>query len=297
LADAGEEINSNMSDGSVRVINREILGLEGTDNLITQIIPSFPVINLASFQPGHANNAFTFGAVAQTTGRLGIFAAEKNNVERAVIMLLPQNERPDGVLICITQGFGQAARQLNPLGWGNPLSYEFVHFALLKHVINRWGLQTLASRRNLAFMYILRARGNELGPFAHDGPFLQFVLEEINGLTNDAFSYDQCEAFTFSSGIYEFNTFLAAAAGSVNINAVYAIDPVRSIAPQNPNGGRRRMYASGTAGGFLPGFEPMPLQRWRNEDAYDTPARNDVFNYLHNRCMPWYVLYLALQQP
>jgi hypothetical protein len=274
-----------------------MLGLDGTNNLIDQIIPGFPVINLATFQPGHPNNVFSFGNVPLSSGRLGLFAAEKNGVERVVIMLMPPAQRADGVLICITQGFGQAARQLNPLGWANPLSHDFVHFALLKHVINRWGLQMLASRRNLALMYILRARGNELGPFAHDGPFLRFVLEEINGLTNDAFSYEQCEAFTFSSGIYDFDTFLAAASGSVNINAVYAIDPARSIAPQNPNGGRRRMFASGAAGGIRPGFEPMGMHRWRNEDAYNTPAQRDAFNYLHNRCMPWYTLYLALQSP
>jgi hypothetical protein len=233
--------------------------MDGTDNLVNQIIPAIGTINVAAVRPGNVGNVLTFGYAAQTTGRLGIFAAEKDSVERAVIMLLPPGIS-DGVLICITQGFGQAADKLNPLGWSNPLSPQFVNFALLKHVINRWGAQMLASRRNLALMYVLRAQGsNELGPFAHDGAFLSFVLGEIAGLTNNAFSYNSCEAFTFSSGIYEFNNFISAAQGSVNINAVYTIDPVHSIAANMPSGARRKQYASGTAGGLVGGFEHLPL--------------------------------------
>jgi len=281
---------------SVRPINQQIIGMTSDDNLINQTIPAIGLINIAGFRPGDASNTLTFTFAPQTSGRLGIFAAEKDGVERAVIMLLPQ-ATPDGVVICITQGFGQAADKLNPLGWSDPLSPQFVNFALLKHVINRWGAQTLAaSRRNMALMYILRAQSsNELGPFAHDGPFLDFVLGEIVGLTNNAFSYDNCEAFTFSSGIYEFNNFITAVQGSVNINAVYTIDPVRSIPATVPSGARRKQYASGQAGGLAPGFEHMPLGRWRNEDQFASSARIGAFEYLHNRCMPLYVLYLALQ--
>lgn len=283
---------------SVRPINREILGMDGTDNLINQIIPAIGTINVAGFRPGDAGNVLTFGYAPQTTGRLGIFAAEKDGEERAVIMLLPQGRKPDGVLICITQGFGQAADRLNPLGWSNPLSVPFVNFALQKHVINRYGAQMLASGRNLALMYILRARSsNELGPFARDGHFLRFVLGEISSQTADSFLFDDCEAFTFSSGIFEFNSFVAAASGSVNIRAVYAIDPVHSTAAAAPGGARRKQYASGTAGGLVPGFEHLPLRRWANEDEFASNTRIGSFEYLHNRCMPLYVLYLGLQTP
>jgi hypothetical protein len=145
-------------------------------------------------------------------------------------------------------------------------------------------------------MYILRAQGsNELGPFAHDGPFLNFVLSEIQSQTNNAFSFNTCEAFTFSSGIYEFNNFIAAAQGSVNITGVYTIDPVHSIAATTPSGATRKQYASGTAGGLVGGFEHLPLARWRNEDEFASSNRIGAFEYLHNRCMPLYVLYLALQ--
>ena len=282
---------------SVRPINQELLGTNSSSNLIEQIIPQFSGIDLSTFRTGDRTNVFRFTPVPQAVGRLGIFAAEKDGVERAVIMLLPQNVRADGILICITQGFQQASATLEPLGWADPLSYKHVHFALLKHVINRWGLQTLAARKNLGLMYILRARGKELGPFAADGPFLRFVLEEIRSLTNDSFSHDVCEAFTFSSGIHDFNPFLKAAAGQVNIRSVYAIDPVHSMVPVNPSGGRVKVYSSGTAGVIGAASEPMVLERWQNEAAYNTPERNDKFMYLHNRCMPWYVLGVALGTP
>ncbi|MEO7673480.1 MAG: hypothetical protein ABIU09_05315 [Pyrinomonadaceae bacterium] len=282
---------------SVRPINQLILGMDGTDNLIDQIIPAIGTIDIATYRAGDSSNVLSFGYAPQTSGRLGIFAAEKDGSERAVIMLLPQG-RPDGVLICITQGFAQAADRLNPLGWSNPLSVPFVNFALLKHVINRYGPQMLASGRNLALMYILRAGGaNELGPFARDGAFLRFTLGEIAGLTNNAFSFDTCEAFTFSSGIYDFNTFLSAVSGSVNIRATYSIDPSHSVAAATPSGGRRKQYASGTAGPLLPGFEHLPLARWVNEDEFSTSTRIGRFEYLHNRCMPLYTLNLGLRTP
>ncbi|HTH36570.1 MAG TPA: hypothetical protein VL572_01310 [Pyrinomonadaceae bacterium] len=279
---------------SVRPFNTQIIGMSRPDNLIPQIIPAIGKINTADFRPGDRANVLTFGFASQTTARLGIFVAEKDGVERIVIMLLPATGRPDNVLICITQGFGQAAANLNPLGWHNPLSAPFANFALLKHVINRWGPQMLAAGRNQALFYILRAGGsNELGPFARDGAFLQFVLGEIASQTNNSFSFDSCEAFTFSSGIYEFNNFITASAGNVNYRALYAIDPVRSTFMAGASASRRKHYASGTAGALVAGFEPMPLERWRNEDQYASQSR-DVFQYLHNRCMPQYVLNLAL---
>src|SRR5688572_3096194 len=132
-----------MSEATVRPINKEILGMEGTDNLILQTIPSISIINRATFLAGDKNNVFSYNVAPGKTGRLGIFAAKKNNVERAVMVLLPVNTKPDGILICITHGFAQASAVLDKLGWGNPLSPEAVKFALLKHIVNRWGAQML----------------------------------------------------------------------------------------------------------------------------------------------------------
>lgn len=283
---------------TVRPINQEILGMSGTNNLINQTIPGIGLINIPSFRPGQRNNAFSFGFAPMTSGRLGLFAAGKNNSERVVIVLLPQNATPDGLLICITQGFGQAADRLIPMGWSNPLSKPFVEFALLKHVINRWGAQMLASPKNLALIYILRAAGShELGPFTRDGDFFYEVMSQISSLTNNSFPYNTAEAFTFSSGISDFNNFIGPVSRNININAVYSIDPAHSLPIANPSGGIRKQYASGTAGGILHGFEPMELQRWTNESEYASHRTIGRFEYLHNRCLPLYTLHLALSTP
>lgn len=283
---------------TVRPINREILGMEGTDNLIVQTIPGISTINPASFRAGQRNNVFSYGYAPLTYGRLGIFAAAKNNSERVVMVLLPQNTTPDGLLICITQGFGQAADRLIPMGWSNPLSKPFVEFALLKHVINRWGAQMLASPKNLALIYILRAAGaNELGPFTRDGDFFYEVMSQISAQTNNSFPYNTAEAFTFSSGISDFNNFIGPVSQNINISAVYSIDPAHSLPIANPSGGIRKQYASGTAGGILHGFEPMVLGRWVNESEYASHRTIGQFEYLHNHCLPRYTLHLALSTP
>lgn len=292
-----------MSETSVRPINKEILGMEGNDNLIQQTVPAISVINTGLFRAGDKTNVLSFNNSPQTVGRLGIFAAKKNNVERAVIMLLPKSGKPDGVLICVTQKF-QQSKALQAFKWENPLLPEFVHFALLKHVINRWGAQMLAAQRNLALVYILRAKGaSELGPFTSDGKFFVDVIKQIAELTNNAFSTEKAEAFTFSSGIFDFNNFILAVGKHLPINAVYSIDPSSSLFAANPSGGRIKQYASGAVGGFLPGFEPMPLERWVNENTYENiplearsnPRNDHIKQYLHNHTMPTYSLYLALK--
>jgi hypothetical protein len=285
----------------VRAINQEILGMVGTDNLIQQIIPPIMLIASATFRPGVQGNQPNFLTAAGTVGRLGIFAARNGNSERAVILLLPPTGTPDRVNICITQGFAQATANLDPLGWSNPLSPPFIQFVLLKHVINRWGAQTLASKKQMAFLYIVRAKGaNELGPFANDGPFVRQVLAELVALTNNAFSFDHVEAFSFSSGISEFNVFLRSLTGQLSVEAVYSIDPNPAITAAAPQGAVRKQFLSGQTfrGVVPPGFEFMPEGRWGNEPAFPTRntfPRPTLFNYLHNHCMPLYALHLGIQ--
>lgn len=294
-----------MSDTSVRPINKEILGIEGENNLILQTVPGLSVINTGLFRAGDKSDIISYSNSPQTVGRLGIFAAKKNEVERAVIMMLPKTGKPDGVLICLTQQF-QQSKALQAFDWANPLSPAFVHFALLKHVINRWGAQLLASQRNLALAYILRAKGsNELGPFKGDGKFFADVIKQIAELTNNAFTPEKAEAFTFSSGIYDFNNFVLSVSKHLPISAVYNIDPANSLSASSPSGGRIKQFASGAVGGFLPGFEPMPLERWVNESTYGSlpeelrlkpnPQHGAIRQYLHNHTMPSYCLYLALK--
>ena len=286
---------------AVRPINRQILDLDGTDNLIPQIIPSIMTIDRGSFLPGVLSNRPQFVPAPNTVGRLGIFAARKGNSERAVILLLPETGTPDRINICITQGFAQATADLDRLGWSNPLSRPFLEFVLLKHVINRWGAQTLASKKSMAFLYIVRAKSpNELGPFLNDGPFVLQVLNELVSLTNNAFSFDHVEAFTFSSGISEFNVFLQSISGQLNVEAVYNTDPAPAIPALAPPGAVRKQFLSGqTFRGATPaGFEFMPESRWANEPEFS--RRNllpqpSIFNYLHNRCIPLYTMHLGIE--
>ncbi|HME35408.1 MAG TPA: hypothetical protein VKF84_09225 [Candidatus Sulfotelmatobacter sp.] len=282
---------------SVRSINQEILGMDGPNHLISQILPSIAVINPSSYRLHALNNRLTFSSVGTSSGRLGIFAAQKGSQQRAVILLLPPAGTPDRLLICITQGFAQASRNLEPLGWSNPLSPAFIKFVLLKHVINRFGAQTLAASDDTALLYIVRARGNELGPFAHDGPFVEEALTQLVALTGNAFSFDHVEAFTFSSGVSDFNVFIPSVSSILNIEAVYGIDPAQAVPIARPGDAIRKQYLSGQTGGPAAGFEYLGLDSWINEWRY--PDRTTFpdpwpFNYLHNHVMPSYILNLAL---
>jgi peptidoglycan hydrolase-like protein with peptidoglycan-binding domain len=286
-------------DPAVRVITDQILGtFPATNNLISQIIPPLTVIDESSFRPGDQTNEPQFRVFAPTGGRLAIFAAKKNNVERALILLLPPNGIAGQLLICVTQGFAQANEKgaLDLLGWSNPLSPPFIQFVLLKHVINRWGAQTLAGKKNMGFLYIVRAKdAKELGPFTNDGAFVVQCLTEMASLTNGAFSFDKVEGMTFSSGIGEFNVFMASLAGKLNVGAVYNIDPANALAAAIPPGGVRKQFLSGQTGGPRSGFEFMPLKRWKNEPLFPTTKVFSQFEYLHNRVMPLYTLFLGIQ--
>ena len=69
---------------SVRPINMQIIGMTSPTNLINQTIPAITVIDVSTFRAGDVTNELTFQTASQTTGRLGIFAAEKDGIERAV---------------------------------------------------------------------------------------------------------------------------------------------------------------------------------------------------------------------
>ena len=288
--------------GAVRSINTEILGMNAPGNLVPQILPSIEVISEATFRPGVVSNAFSFRSTAPNVGRLGIFAAKKGDVERALILLLPATTKPDRVIIAITQGFGQAIDTVGPLGFNNPLSPKLIQFVLLKHVINRWGTQTLASKKQMAFLYIVRSgqgKKGELGPFATDGAFMKQTLTELVSLTNNAFSFDNVESFTFSSGISDFNPFLLAIEPHLNVRAVYTLDPNPRNPARLPPGGVRKQFSRSSVAAA--GFELVPINRWKNESKFTTrqtlakPGQDADFEYLHNRCVPLYLLHLGIQ--
>ena len=108
-------------DISVRSINQEIIGMDGPNHLVKQIIPLIGIINPGSFRLHAMNNRLTFSSVSSTTGRLGIFAAQKGALQRAVILLLPPSGTPERLLIWITQGSVRRPA-IRTVGVENPLS-------------------------------------------------------------------------------------------------------------------------------------------------------------------------------
>ena len=283
------------SSATVWSINQLVLGMTGVNGLIQQIIPAIGVIDVATFRPGVQSNAPLFSFVPPAVARLGIFAAKKNGGERAVILLLPPSGVPDRVMIGISHGFGQNAAFYQKLGWEDPLSPDLIRFVLLQHVINRWGAQVLAGKKPMALVHIVRAAGVELGPFANDGVFARDVLTQLRALTNNAFSIDAVEAFTYSSGISDFTPFVNSISSTLNVAAVYNIDPKSGLSAPIPAGGVRKQYLSGMTGvAAKAGFESMAMQRWTNELRYPLEHKN-AFKYLHNHCLPDYALFLGIQ--
>src|SRR4029077_17447770 len=98
---------------------------------------------------------------------------------------------------------------------------------------------------DMAFLYIVRARGDELGPFANDGAFVLEVLPQLRCVAGDSFSCDQLEAFSFSSGVSDFNVFINSISSLLNIQAVYGIDPAQAMPLARPGGGKRKQSLSG----------------------------------------------------
>lgn len=283
------------SGALVKSITEYALGMQPVNGLIQQIFPAIPLVDVASFRTGLPTNKPLFTFALPTVARLGIFSAAKNGVERAVILVLPPGGVPNRVMIGISHGFGgNNLAVYKALGYEDPLSKDLIRFVLLNHVINRWGAQVLAGKKPMALMHIVRAAGKELGPFANDGAFTRDVLTQLRAQTGDAFSFDTVEAFTFSSGIGDFNTFLSSISSTLNVGAVYNIDPNPAIAAKLPAGGVRKQYLSGMTGAtHKAGFESMLLGRWKNEPRY--PIKTDNFQYLHNHCLPDYALHLGIQ--
>ncbi|MCS7025985.1 MAG: hypothetical protein NZV14_14370 [Bryobacteraceae bacterium] len=280
---------------SVTPITTEVLGVPtGSDHLISQILPAISVIDVSTFRVNSPDNVFSFKGVAGTTCRLGLFACSNGSLERAAVLVLPPTGTVDRIVLGISHGFAQNAHIYRELGWTNPRSRPLLERVLLAHVVNRWGPQVLAGKTRTGLFHVIRGAPPELGPFASNGRFVCDCLEKVAELTRDAFRFDHVEAFTFSSGIFDFNSFVGAVSGCLNLEAVYNLDPAAGIACAQPRGARRRQFLTGMTTRSRPaGFEYLPLPRWRNEFSYGRIP--DAFQYLHNHCIPNYALHLGLQ--
>lgn len=279
----------------VRSITTEILGMDAPNGLVQQAIQPVQLVDVPAYRAAGGKKLLSFTSSPPRVARLGIFAARKgSSAERAVIVVLPDGATPDRVMLGISHGFGQNAWHYETLQWGNPTSPALIHFVLLQHVIKRWAAQTLAARHPTALVHIVRAKGKELGPFANDGAFVREVLEAIAGLTGNAFSFGRVEAFTYSSGINEFNPFLSALAGHVNVTAAYSQDPNPAKNVVRLPGLAVSEFLSGQTGGPRPGFDYLPLGRWKNEVFYEQSNTIGAFKYLHGFAMPQYTLHLGM---
>lgn len=222
--------------------------------------------------------------------RIGIFSASNARGKRAVVLLLPDGQTADHVVIGITHGFFINQDFYRRLGWNDPVSPLLMEFAAQKFVLDRWGAQVLAAG-NGALLLIVRAApsgGGELGPFTADGEFTRLAFELMSLITGRSFRLQRVSAFTYSSGIYDFGRFVNATAAGLGYRALYNIDPSEHIAAPILNGVTRIQF---TTSGPLSGFEFIPLERWRLEPEYGHRSAS----YLHNKCMPNYALNLALQ--
>jgi hypothetical protein len=292
-------------DMSVRPITKDVFGSEdpNTHLISTLKVPEVLAVQVPSFTPGDPSNAPLFFRTTEKKVRIGVFAANNGKSERAAVLMLPERGKPSKILIAITHGFGQQAEYYDSIGWNNPVSVPLIQDVTNRFVLRRWAPQVLAARKDMAMLLIVRAStkgSTELGPFAADGRFVAQTLESIAEMTGDSFNPFHVEAFTYSSGILDFNPFLAALQAHVPIEAVYNIDPRSHIAALSVKGCVRKQFLSGVTGGPAAGFEYMPVSRWVNEPDHriklpDPKNGYQLGNYLHNHVMPDYTLYLGIE--
>src|SRR6185369_6107503 len=107
--------------------------------------------------------------------------------------------------------------------------------------------------------------------------------------------FSEVAVVTFSSGISDCNTFIAAGGAGLKFTRGINQDPAGGVA-MSAAVGTRRQYLSGqtTHGAGRAGFELMPLSRWEREPNSGRMFGWDVHNYLHSWCLPQYTLYLGM---
>lgn len=285
---------------SVRCITADALGGSPSTWRSTAVNDIW-TIDVARFRPG-MGGLLNFVFCKGKPVKVAVFAANYEGVERAFIVMTPVTGTASNVLIVITHGFGQNDRYYSGLGYSNPLSPPLIRMVLDTFVLGRWGPQLMAVANDCALVLPVRARGGghgELGPFVTHPHLGTEVLTEMIMQTDRGFDMNGPIIVTFSSGIYDTNTFIAAGGKGLGIRIACNQDPAGGL-PISQSVPIRKQYLSGqTTGGPRPGFEYMPFPRWENEPnrkaMFGHP--NDVFNYMHSWCIPMYTLHLALAGP
>jgi hypothetical protein len=287
---------------AVNLVVRPVTGqVYGGDNKLWRgtEVPSLWTVDVASFKPGTTaplNFLWTRGQQV----KVAAFAAKLGFVERAFILMVPFSGKPSKLLIVITHGFGQQDAYYMSKGYTDPLSPDLIMDVTQRFVLERWGAQLMAASSDYALLLPVRAKAGgqgELGPFISQANVGTNIVGSIMAQSDGAFGVNSVELVTFSSGIYDADTFLAVGGKGLRIQRGCNQDPAggAEMARSVPV---RKQYLSGmTTRGPRPGFEYLPLDRWQNEPKRKNLAGMDTFNYLHTWCIPTYTLYMAMAGP
>ena len=275
----------------VRNVTKEIFGLEkfgfrtGAE----------PTVMMSTFRPGDAKNAFEFNPAAPgPIVELWVYAAKIGNIERTYWLMLPFGTTATSLMVVISHGFGQNWAYYSKLGFGNPMSKPLLIDVRDRFVLRRWGHQVATSRSSMALLMPVRSAGGggELGPFISQNGLGAKIITSIVLQADAVAALTEVNVVTFSSGIYDANTFIASGGRGLKFNLMVNQDPAGGV---NISGSSRKQYLSGwTTGGPRPGFEFLPISRWQNDPRFAEMKTALGDEYLHTWAIPTYTLGIAL---
>jgi hypothetical protein len=275
----------------VRDVTKEIFGVEkfgfrtGAE----------PTVLMSTFRPGDPKNVFEFNpAAAGPVVELYVYAAKIGNIERTYWLMLPFGTTATSLMVVISHGFGQNWAYYSKLGFGNPMSKPLLVDVRDRFVLRRWGHQVATSRSSMALLMPVRSAGGggELGPFISQGGLGAKIVASILVQADAVAALSEVNVVTFSSGIYDANTFIASGGRGLKFNLMVNQDPAGGV---NIGGPARKQYLSGwTTGGPRSGFEFVPMPRWQKDPKLEEMKALLGREYLHTWAVPTYTLGMAL---
>jgi len=276
----------------VRDVTNEIFGVDK----FTFRTGAEPTVLMSTFKPGDQNNAFDFNPAAPGPAvNLRVFAAKIGSIERTHWLMLPFSNRATSLMVVISHGFGQNWAYYSKLGFANPMSKPLLLDVRDRFVLHRWGHQVATSRSSMALLMPVRSAGGggELGPFISQTGLGAKIVTSILIQADAAAALGEVNLVTFSSGIYDANTFIASGGRGLKFNLMVNQDPSGGV---NIGGPARKQYLSGwTTGGPRPGFEFLPMPRWQNDPKLEEMKAKLGREYLHTWALPTYTLGMALR--
>jgi hypothetical protein len=275
----------------VRDMTKAIFGVDH----FAYTTPPGPVVVMASFRSGDPGNVFDFASATGRPVSLRVFAAKIGDVERACWLMLPLGGKATSLMVVISHGFGQNHSYYSNLGYSNPLSRALLEDVRDRFILFRWGQQVAVTRPNMGLIMPVRAHtgGGELGPFVSQAGMGSQIVTDILLQADALGALDEVDVVTFSSGIFDANTFINAGGKGLKFGLMVNQDPAlgTDIAGRN-----RKQYLSGwTASGPRAGFEFVPMPRWQNDPKFEEMKRRLGREYLHTWAVPTYTLAMALR--